>query len=87
QEIELADFVVASEPGSGVAYDYMMVPNMQATALELARQSPHLTELARFPALNGKFFYILVRRDLSGESTANKPVPFQNPWRLLYGGE
>jgi hypothetical protein len=85
QEIDLADFVVASEPGSAVVYDQMMVPNLQANALQLAQQHPQLTEIARLPALNGKFFHIFVRRDLAARASEPKIVPFENPWKPLYG--
>ncbi|MFL6516319.1 MAG: hypothetical protein ACJ8M1_14965 [Chthoniobacterales bacterium] len=84
REIDAADFVVASEPQSGLAYDGMIAPNVQADALHMAEQNPGLTELAHFPALNGKSFHIFVRRDLASTPAEKKKVPFEDPWSPLY---
>jgi hypothetical protein len=83
-EIEAADFVVASEAQSGVAYDEMIAPNIQGDALQMAQQNPQLTELAHFPALNGKWFHVFVRRDLASSSPVKRNVPFEDPWSPLY---
>jgi hypothetical protein len=82
-EIEAADFVIASEAESGLAYDAMIAPNIQGDALQMVQQNPRFTELAHFPALNGKSFHVFVRRDLAG-SSSEKKVPFEDPWSPLY---
>jgi hypothetical protein len=87
KEIGAADFVVASEANSKVAYDQMIKPNVQGDALQISRDDSGLAELAHFPALNGKYFYVFVRRDLTANSAVEKPVPFEEPWSPLYSGE
>jgi hypothetical protein len=84
KEIDAADFVVASDPGSSVVYENMIAPNIQTDSLRMAQENSHLTELTSFPALNGKSFHIFVRRDLPGKVSAEKPVPFEDPWSPLY---
>ena len=87
REIDAADFIVASEPGSGVVYENIIAPELETQLLEMARSDARFTELAKFPALNGKFFYLFVRRDLTVANTAEKRVPFEDPWVALYGHE
>jgi hypothetical protein len=82
-EIESADFVVASDPENALVYEKMIAPNIEAAALQMARQNPQLNELVSLPGLGGKFFHVFVRRDLS-PGVARK-VPFEDPWRPLYG--
>jgi hypothetical protein len=87
REIDAADFIVASEPGSGVVYENIISPELETELLEMAGRDERFTELAKFPALNGKLFHLFVRRDLPVASGAEKQVPFEDPWVALYGHE
>ena len=84
-DINQADFVVASEPGSGVVDESMDGARLQMPALEMARANPNLVQIARLPGLNGKFFFIFARRSLSAaDDNRTKILPFDNPWAPLY---
>jgi hypothetical protein len=85
QEIDRADFVVASEPGNGVTYESMVGARLEQPALEMARARADLEEIARLPALNGKVFVVFARRSLSeADEERVKQLPFDNPWAPLY---
>jgi hypothetical protein len=84
-EIDRADFVVASEPGSGAVYESLFGSAVQAPVLEMARANRDLVQTAQLPALNGKFFYIFARRSLTeADGKGLKYLPFDNPWAPLY---
>ena len=87
REIDAADFIVASEPGSGVVYENIISLELENELLEMARADAGFTELAKFPALNGKFFHLFVRRDLAMADAIGKQVPFEDPWVALCGHE
>jgi len=62
REISVAEFVVTSEPGNGLAFgDFLKSESVQAQTLDMVRQSPEFQQVAAFPALNGKS-YSLFRR-------------------------
>ena len=87
REIDAADFVVASEPESGVAYENIISLDLENDLLEMVRNDTRFTELAKFPALNGKFFHLFVRNDLAARAATPRQVPFEDPWVALYGHE
>jgi hypothetical protein len=87
REIDAADFVVASEPESGLIYENIISLELETALLEMARNDNRFTELAKFPALNGKFFHLFVRNDLTARAVTERQVPFEDPWVALYGHE
>jgi hypothetical protein len=62
REITVAEFVIASEPGNGLAFgDFVKSESVQAQTLDMVRLSHEFQQIAAFPALNGKSYFLFRR--------------------------
>ena len=61
QEMQKVDFVIASEAGNGIAFPYMPSSDVQEETLTLARSLQGLRQIADFPALHGKRYFVFAK--------------------------
>ena len=59
--MQVADFIIASEAGNGIAFPYMPSSDVQDETLTVARSLPGFGLVADFPALHGKRYFVFAK--------------------------
>jgi hypothetical protein len=85
REISISEFVIASEPGNGLAFgDLLKSGAVQTQTLDMVRSTPDFRQIAAFPALNGKSYFLFRRtRPFFGYTSARGLVESSSAYRAL----
>ena len=63
RSMQEASFIIASQRGTGLVYDWLPSAKLQEQALAIAKSMNEFECIAKIPALHGKCFFVFARED------------------------